>query len=169
VAGRLTLRYPQGDPAVEAACQAIREQLAALNLGIDLQLLPRSERELHHDVIDTHDYELAYFSWDFPDKSYWLWPMFDPRAVEPGGRNFLGYQNDAGLVSLFHRMQTHRDFSVVQELGRNIHQVIYDRMPIIPLWQLDTHVAMHQTLSIPVDLDPLLIFPGVENWTLTPR
>jgi peptide/nickel transport system substrate-binding protein len=165
----LTLRYPQGDPAVEEACQGIREQLNNLKLGIDLQLLPRSERDLHHDVVDTHDYELAYYSWDFPDKSYWLWPMFDPRALEPGGQNFLGYQNDDLLESLFRRMQTHREFAVVQELGRRVHEVLYEKMPIIPLWQLDTHVAMHNALSIPGEFEPLLIFPGVENWTLAPR
>jgi peptide/nickel transport system substrate-binding protein len=169
VAGRLTLRYPQGDPAVEEACQAIREQLINLNLGIELQLLPRSERDLHQDVQETHDYELAYYSFDFPDKLYWLWPMFDPRAIGPGGRNFLGYQNDDVLESLFRRMQTHREFAVVQELGRRIHQVLYEKMPLIPLWQLDTHVAMNNTLSIPGEFDPLLVFPGVENWTLAPR
>jgi peptide/nickel transport system substrate-binding protein len=169
VAGRLTLRYPQGDPAVEEACQAIREQLISLSLGIELQLLPRSERDLHQDVEQSHDYDLAYYSWDFPDKMYWIWPMFDPRAVGPGGRNFLGYQNDDILESLLRRMQTHREFAVVQELGRRIHQVLYERMPLIPLWQLDTHVAVHNSLSIPGEFDPLLVFPGVENWTLAPR
>ena len=39
-------------------------------------------------------------------------------------------------------------------------------MPFIPLWQLDTHVAVHSTLNIPVTIDPLLVFTDVETWTL---
>jgi hypothetical protein len=48
-------------------------------------------------------------------------------------------------------------------------------MPFIPLWQLDTHLAIHKSLSMvdgrdrPIDIDPLLIFANVEAWTLNKR
>jgi hypothetical protein len=48
-------------------------------------------------------------------------------------------------------------------------------MPFIPLWQLDTHIAVHKSLSLvdgqgkPIDIDPLLIFTGVETWSLEKR
>ena len=38
-------------------------------------------------------------------------------------------------------------------------------MPLIPLWQLDTHVALHPALR-PTRLDPLLIFDDVAEWKL---
>ena len=38
-------------------------------------------------------------------------------------------------------------------------------MPLIPLWQLDTHVAVHPSLR-PAALDPLLVFDRVEDWKL---
>ena len=38
-------------------------------------------------------------------------------------------------------------------------------MPLIPLWQLDTVVVHHATLK-PGPIDPLLLFPGVEEWRL---
>jgi peptide/nickel transport system substrate-binding protein len=167
--GRLSLKFPQGDPAVAEACQAIHDQLIALNLGIELELIPRSERDLHRDVEERNDYDLAYYYWDFPNEMYWLWPLFDPRATGPGGSNFLGYQNDDELESLFRRVLTHREFSVVRDLTRRIHALLYDKMPLIPLWQLDTHVAWHNSLDIPEAIDPLRIFPGVEHWSLAAR
>jgi hypothetical protein len=38
-------------------------------------------------------------------------------------------------------------------------------MPLIPLWQLDTHLAYHHDLT-PVRIDPLLVFSEVEQWKL---
>ena len=43
-------------------------------------------------------------------------------------------------------------------------------MPLIPLWQLDVHLAMHPDLTLPVArLDPQRVFAGVEDWTLRRR
>ena len=42
-------------------------------------------------------------------------------------------------------------------------------MPFIPLWQLDTYVAIQEqlkTVPAPRHLDPLLIFTHVEGWKL---
>jgi hypothetical protein len=38
-------------------------------------------------------------------------------------------------------------------------------MPLVPLWQLDTHLAVHPALRL-TDLDPLRIFADVANWKL---
>jgi hypothetical protein len=42
-------------------------------------------------------------------------------------------------------------------------------MPLIPLWQLDTHYAVHRSLAVPMGpaeplIDPLLVFTDVESW-----
>jgi hypothetical protein len=42
-------------------------------------------------------------------------------------------------------------------------------MPFVPLWQLDTHIAVHKdlrTVPEPDGLDPLLIFTHVDRWKL---
>jgi hypothetical protein len=36
-------------------------------------------------------------------------------------------------------------------------------MPLIPLWQLHTHIAIHRDLAV-VGLDPLKVFTNVEEW-----
>jgi ABC-type transport system substrate-binding protein len=162
---RLTLKYPEGDDAVRQACQKIKDQVADA-AGVPIELVPRPRRDLYADVEVNHDYELAYYSYDYPSELYWLWPLFnpDPRAVnDPGGRNFLGYQNDGELLTDLLGVAAHRDFSKVRTHAHNVHKQVWEKMPLIPLWQLDTVIAFHKDLE-PVRIDPLLIFNDVGHW-----
>ncbi len=163
---RLTLKYPDGDEAVKDACTRIRDQVQSAT-GFEIVLVPRTRRELHKDVELEHDYDLAYYSYDYPSEAYCLWPLFNPdsRARERGGSNFLGYHNDGSMESWFHRALGHREFAKVRECTHKIHAEMWAKMPLIPLWQLDTVVAVHKDLT-PVRMDPLLIFTDVERWKL---
>jgi peptide/nickel transport system substrate-binding protein len=169
---KLTLKYPEGDAAAAKACAQIRDALKALNAGIELELIARPPRQLRRDVEDLHDYDLAYYHWDYPSEAYWLWPLFDPQATGPGGGNFLGYENDSELQSLFRRAMTHRELSAVQSLTYEIQDRLYEQMPLVPLWQLDTHLAVHGNLRIQdrtgklIAPDPLSVFSDVEWWSL---
>jgi ABC-type transport system substrate-binding protein len=164
-ARKLSLKYPSDDTAVKTACEKIRDHVAAAT-GIDLLLEPLSMRELKHDVEEIPEYDLAYYSYDYPTPAYWLWPLFDPQASK--GRNYLGYQN-AQLESYFRKMLAHRDFAVVRAETHSIHALMNDQMPLIPLWQLDTYVAIHDSVKCP-ELsnlaDPLLIFSDIEKWKI---
>jgi ABC-type transport system substrate-binding protein len=164
--GKITLKYPAGDPAIEQACKLIVKEIDDLGAGIQIVPAARSAQELHQEVEVQLDFDLAYCHYDFPSEAYWLWPLFDPQGALPGGPNYMGYVGDSELIELMRKAMSHREPAVVQELMQRIHEVVYERMPFIPLWQLDTHVAIHQDLSIPAAIDPLLIFPGVEKWTL---
>src|SRR5262249_21525623 len=162
----------EGDAAAAKACVQIRDALKALNAGIELELIARPPRQLRRDVEDLHDYDLAYYHWDYPSEAYWLWPLFDPQATGPGGGNFLGYENDSELQSLFRRAMTHRELSAVQSLTYEIQDRLYEQMPLVPLWQLDTHLAVHGNLRIQdrtgklIAPDPLSVFSDVEWWSL---
>src|SRR5262249_29447582 len=108
---KLTLKYPAGDAALEKACSGVQAQLEALDPSLKFELIARSPRELRHDVEETHEYDLAYYCYDYPSEAYWLWPLLDPSvaATDPGGRNFLGY-DDETLPGLFQRAMAHREF-----------------------------------------------------------
>jgi ABC-type oligopeptide transport system substrate-binding subunit len=171
----LTLKYPNDDARVAAACRDIADQVARLDSGKDLalslKLVPLPPRQLK-EAVDGRDYELAYYHRDYADESYWLWPLFDTRreALQQGGSNFLGYKNDDHLEKLFRDIMAERDFTRLRERTHALHAHLYEMMPLIPLWQLDVHVTIHPNLSLPVArLDPLRIFAGVEDWTLRPR
>jgi peptide/nickel transport system substrate-binding protein len=162
--GALHLKYPADDDKARQACEAIRAQVKQ-DTGIDLQLEPRSAHDLHDDVERTHEYELAYYHFDYPDNVFWLWPLFNPRGVE-NGSNYLGYAEDSELEVAFQAAMAHRDFAEVKKLTHNIHRILYNKMPLIPLWQLDTYVAFHKDVEYAPRLDPLRLFADIEKWKL---
>jgi ABC-type oligopeptide transport system substrate-binding subunit len=168
-AEKITLRYPAGDPAVQKACEMIQSQIQAVDTTnpIRLELVPCSPRDLKHDVEETHQYDLAYYYYDYPTPAYWLWPLFDSEG-NGGGRNFMGYE-DSKMRDYFHKIMAHRDFTMVRNETHVIHDLFLNGMPFIPLWQLDTHVAIHKSVKHP-DLsrlgDPLLIFSDIDKWAV---
>jgi peptide/nickel transport system substrate-binding protein len=167
VGQELELLYPSDVPQVADACRAIKAQIETT--GIKIKLRGLSGPELYRAVAVDHQYDLAYYHWDHIGDSYWLWPLFDPQTAGRGGKNVLGPIHDQDLESLFTQLLAHREFTKVQELTRQIHKRLYDRMPLIPLWQLDMHIAIHndvKTVPAPERLDPLLVFTHVEQWRL---
>jgi peptide/nickel transport system substrate-binding protein len=161
----LGLKYPANDEEVQRACEMIRDQVREL-VGVQLRLEPRSRAQLREEVEQRHDYDLAYYHYDYPSELYCLWPVLNPAAVDqPGAGNYLGYRNDAELESALRSAMGHRYFVQVKEATHEVHQLIYEKMPFIPLWQLDTHIALHDRV-VPVHLDPLLVFTDVERWRL---
>jgi peptide/nickel transport system substrate-binding protein len=166
---KLTMKYPEGDNRVKWACQMIADQVAAVEPNIRLELEAKPARMLRNEVESGHDFDLAYYHYDFPSEAYWAWPLFDPseRATGDGGSNFLGYKNPE-LTSLFVRTMAHRQFGEVQKLTQQVQALVNKTMPLIPLWQLDTHIAIHEDLT-PVRMDPLLVFSAVEEWRLEKR
>lgn len=171
---KLTLKFPRSETPsagagvgeVEAACNRIKEQVKK-ETGIELELVPRTPHDLRRDVEVRHDYDLAYYHYDYPSELYWLWPLFnpEPQALGANGRNYLGYQNDGELASDFLGAMLHRRFEDVRRFTQKIQTQLNEKMPFIPLWQLDTIVAAHRDLTT-AHLDPLLIFSDVEHWQL---
>jgi ABC-type oligopeptide transport system substrate-binding subunit len=161
------LKYPD-DESTRQACEKIRDQVHAIQPNIEIALVPRSVRQLHDDVENTNDFQLAYYYYDFPDDLYSLWPLLNPNS-------YLGYQNQNGqnqnaatLQTQLQDVFTHRDPASIREAMHRIDDLLHDEMPLIPLWQLDTHVAIHNDLKIdrPEALDPAQIFADVARWRL---
>lgn len=171
-ASGLTLKYPNDDPRVKRACEDIAKQVQN-TVGVRLTLQGLDPHRLRQDVEEDHKYDLAYYHLDYPNQAYYLWPLFNPRAIGPGGSNYLGYDNDSDLERKFHNALEHREVSRVQEFMRDIHKQIFDKMPLIPLWQLDMHFAVHYEVETwptpPESLDPLKLFSDIERWKLGRR
>jgi peptide/nickel transport system substrate-binding protein len=157
----LTLKFPEEDPQVLGTCQDIKTQLA--KLGIHVKLEGLSAQRLR-EAVDRRDYELAYYHLDYPDDTFTLWPFFEPEAVGPGGANFLGYE-DVPLKNSFSRALGHRQFSEIQKLTHDIHAQLYEQMPLIPLWQLQTHIAF-RGLN-PGRINANRLFANIERWELS--
>ncbi len=96
---RISLRHPD-DPYSTRACQKIKEQIEK-NAGqvagrptIEITLEGLSPALLRQRVEVEHDFELAYYTFDYRDDQFWLGGLLDPSATAAYGRNFLGYLGD---------------------------------------------------------------------------
>ena len=149
------------------ACGLIKKQIEELDPSLTIELQPRSPEKLHQEVEIDHDYQLAYYSHDYASEAFWLWPLFQlDNARATSHENFLGYKNDGELERLLRKLMGHRDFSEVQKLARQIHQHCSDKVPFVPLWQLDTHLVIRKNLQLPDGLDPLAVFQDADAWVL---
>ena len=135
----------------------------AQEAGLTIELLERSPADLRRDVEIDHTYDLAYYSWDFPDHTYRLRPLLAAK------RNYLGYDGDDELESALVQLLNHREFNRVQKLTHDLHRRVHERLPFIPLWQLDTQLVVHPRLELPAQLDGQSLFSDVETWKLEVR
>jgi ABC-type oligopeptide transport system substrate-binding subunit len=158
----LKLKYPKGEPALDEAMSELCEQVKVAT-EIVLEPLPCDPHRLREDVEQTQSYDLAYYHYDFPDETCWLWPLFSPQRATDDG-NFLKYTNE-DLQQQLKDATSHRNFAQVRKHVQQVHRILDQEMPLIPLWQLDSLLAYTRDVS-PVDLDPLLVFTSVEEWRL---
>jgi len=177
----LELSYPAGNPQLEQACRMIRQQVRD-HAGIDIKLEPVEETRFYDQVVNRHEFELAYWRHDFEDPTYWLGPLLDQskQAQAPGGPNFMSYTQDAAtdLDDKFRQLNDHKRFGEIERLTHEIHELVTSNAIIIPLWQLDTYVAVSRRLAINNAKGPvgrlqrkdlfrnLDLFRDVEHWEL---
>lgn len=165
-----TLKYPAGDPRLDAAFKELTEQvskvLAGAGANVVIRPVPLPPRALQTAVRDR-DFDLVYHAIDLPDRPAALAALFDrhPGAVANGGSNFLGYDQDSTLQSLLASALNHRDFPLVRTFMQNVHAHLYRTMPLIPLWQLPYTIAVSKNLNTP-ELDALAVFADVSQWRL---
>ena len=158
----LTLKYPDGDPDAQAACDKIVQAVNSYS-KIKLKAEAVEAHQLREQVEQNHEYDLAYYHLDFPNEDYPLWPLFDPEGMEQG-TNYLGYA-DSELTGYLERLKTVRDIHQVQEAAHLIQGLVRTKLPFIPLWQLDTFIALHRDLTL-THADSLQIFSDVAHWEL---
>jgi peptide/nickel transport system substrate-binding protein len=155
---QLTLIYPEGDKILADAMADLRKQVEK-NTGLFLKLLPRSPQDLREAVEETNSYDLAYYSYDFPDQTYWLWPL-----LGRGGNNWFGFNKQA-IDAAMREAMGFRDFAQVREKMHLLHEVLAREVPLVPLWQLDPLMAWTKQVH-PTPFDPLPVFTDIERWKL---
>lgn len=158
----LTLKFAEGDPAVEKALGMVRDQVREAT-GLTLELVKCDPRKLREEVEEVQSYDIAYYSYDYPDETYWLWPLLGPGRKGAGG-NWLNYSHPDVEASLQETMGR-RSFPWVKKHVQEMHELLVREMPLVPLWQLDPLMAWSRGVR-PVPFDPLLVFTDIEQWHL---
>jgi peptide/nickel transport system substrate-binding protein len=160
----LTLKYPAGDATAAAACQQVEAALKTIDVKLKLEAVPYQQlvAELSGD---RPTFDLLYWAHDYDDETLNLWPLFDPQGIGSKGRNFMGFERDSKIEGLFREIQQHRDYAFIRERTQMFHFNTLDKMLLIPLWQIDRHVAVHRNLR-PTRLHPVWLVDGIEEWQL---
>jgi ABC-type oligopeptide transport system substrate-binding subunit len=157
----LKLKYPVGNPALDEAIKDMAAQVKEVT-GITLEPTPCSGYQLHEDVEHTQDYDVAYYSYDFPDESYWLAPLLGPPPGTEGDKSAFKFAQSS-LFNLLAKEGSYRNFAEVRLYQTQIHALLNDEMPFVPLWQLDPLMAYRRDVH-PSGLDPLDVFVDIEQW-----
>jgi ABC-type transport system substrate-binding protein len=163
-AGPYKLKYADDNPALGEAMKELSAQVKTLT-GLVLEPTPCDPYRLREDVEQRLDYDVAYYHYDFPDESYWLAPLLGPPPRTDGRWNIFKFSN-AHLTTLLTGTKDYRDFATVRKHQWMTHQLLYDEMPFIPMWQLDPLLAYRSEVK-PSALDPLLVFGNIADWRLT--
>lgn len=153
---KLRLVYPAGNPEVEAALKQIESQ--AREAGITLELKALDATTYREEALRRRDFDLAYWSYTYPDCTYWVEPLLS-------GGNVMNYHPDEELAALFREVRLHKNFRELRKLTHQIHEHVARSAAIIPLWQLDTYVAVSSSVQ-DATLDPWVLFGNVERWRL---
>lgn len=159
----LDFYYPSGNPETEAACKQIEASLAALKIPV--KVTAEQPEKFYQRVVGTQHFDLAYWRHDFADETYWLGELLNPEAKARGHSNFMGYQPDKETAGLLQDLKRHKRFPHVQALTHAIHDHLARNAVVIPLWQVDTYVAVSPKVKN-FESDRYTLFHNVQNWTL---
>lgn len=189
----LKLAYPTGDPVAEAACKKIKAQVESLFKDapaasrLTLELDAREPRELLRHVESEQRFDIAYLPFDYPDDwhPFGLAAYLDPDAAGRDGRNVTGYlsvgtnpdEKDRELGGELAAFREHRDYAGdLAPRAQRVHTQFNERMPFVPLWQLDRHTLVSGKLRVVLDdttdpvsadrLNPSVLFQNAARWKL---
>lgn len=168
---KLTLKF-LNRPDIREAMTALKEDLERVlrvkdeasqaEVQFTIELHPRSAGELYKEVEVDRDYDLAYYSYDFFNRTYWPGQLLGPSGSD--GQNYLGYL-DNKVANTLVQLRDRRQYSAMRELMRTLGRQLALDTPVVPLWQLDPLHAYHKDLQI-VDWDPHRVFNRIEEWGL---
>jgi ABC-type transport system substrate-binding protein len=144
----LVLAYP-AEPVARAACQSIARQLKLLNLQVTLKEANPGE------LPALADCDLLYAELTIRE------PVVDALRVL-GPRGIAGTCSPAMLLALRQVEAAPNKQEAAAKL-QAVHRLAAAELPVIPLWQLAEHFAVHASVQN-VSERPGSLYEGVEKW-----
>lgn len=152
------------------ACKLIQADLKKIN--INSTVVPTPANSLFVEMYKpAPEFDLLYTTWDFQNENLNLRPLFDVVANNGQGANFSGYQlppmqQDPTLMRYLANGLNNRELENARRQMYSTHKHVMDNALIVPLYQLDKHVAVHRSLDRYERFHPVYVFDGVEKWVL---
>ena len=147
----LLLVYPP-DPVARTCCQTISLQLTAVGIPVELKELPADSSAL------PSDYDLLYAALAIRE------PLVDARRL-------LGPSGSAGSCSpsmslALEQVDQAKNWREARERLKEVHQLAYYDLPVIPLWQTVDSFAYRKNLQ-GIGTTPVTLYQNVADWRIT--
>ena len=153
----LVLGYP-ADPIAQVACQAIRAQLAPLDIPIQLKEITSGDPFDPSDASEPAKYDLLY-----TELAIWE-PVVDARRLL-GPHGIAGHCTDS--MSLALDMLGRADhWKEARERLHAVHRIAYHDLPVIPLWQTYNYYA-HRVSLHGMGNSPITCYQSVIDWRIS--
>ncbi len=154
-AGKLSLKiaHPR-DPQIERACQSIARQLRTI--GIEVALAP--------EPVAEGDFDLRYTELRLSDPAHDLGRLFGPGGMAETA-------NPALLAAIASAQEAASKESTAEEQAaqlKRVHQLAAAELPVIPLWQLTDHFAVHSSIQAVAE-QPAALYEQIDAWQVAPR
>jgi peptide/nickel transport system substrate-binding protein len=147
-----TLVYPADDSVQETVALAIQQNLAELNITVELIAAPWSEISIYrYGGSETRDYDLLFTGWgsDYPDPTGTIVPMYDSANIVAGGSNWAEYKNDE-FDKLVDEQATAANSAERATLLQKALDIIAEDVPYIPVYNPNAIVATNKRIDYAV-------------------
>lgn len=149
----LRLAHPPTEVA-RLACRAIQKQLKLIGIPIELVELTAQSRGAA-----LGSFELVYLELQIEE------PIADARRLFGAGGIASG--SSPHLEQALMRLDAAADWKTAREELHQIHQIAADDVAVIPLWQLQEHLAYRDTVS-GLPGRPVTLYQDLEKWQVKP-
>lgn len=146
---RLTIAHPR-DPQITAACQAIARQLRTIGLDVALAVEPAA----------GDDYDLRYTELTMRDPASGLRSLLGPAGIAE-------CTSPALLAAVASALEASTPQEQAERL-QQVHQRAAAELPVIPLWQLTDHFAVHSSIQ-GISEQPAELYERLDAWQVAPR
>lgn len=160
----LTLEYP-ARPEARAAAPRLAEMLRSI--GLTINLVERPESELEEQLRAGRRFDLAYRVLKCDEPLREAGGLVCPGYDAPPESDGLGALASELIRQRLLQLEQATDWTAARELVRLIDRECRDELPILPLWQLDDHLAHRVHLTGPPEVADHL-YQGIESWEIAP-
>jgi hypothetical protein len=144
----LVLLHPS-DPVARTMCGVIKKQLDAVGIPVEL-----NEQSSADDS-----------PWDLRYAELCMWePVIDARQLlGPGG---LAGRSTPAMNLALRELDKSTNWSDARTRLQRIHQLAYDDLPVIPLWQTINYFAYRDSVT-GISRDPVSLYQDVSEWQIS--
>lgn len=150
---KLTLAHPPSELA-RMACEEIAGQLGRLELQVELREMPPGQAFQMPPDVDLLYVELP------------IWePVVDARRLL-GADGLVGWASPYMDLAL-RQLDEATDWKSARQRLLRIHQLAYEELTLIPLWQMTEFFAYRDDLR-GVGMRPVTLYQNIESWQVPP-